>query len=178
MLAAGKPGAGILQAILHLLEQTSALEAGDHDLLDLGFGRCEAVNARAVGHVLEHRLREGVGLLEHHAHACAQLHHIEAGIVDVGLVDLDLTGDAAARNGVIHTVDAAQEGRLAASRRPDEGHHALVGHVDVDVLQRVLVAVVDVDVAGGDLDSLGCTGLGHVLREGLLHGHVHVDPFR
>ena len=151
-------GARILQAVLHLLEQAGTAQAGHHHLLEFGLGVCQTMNARAVRHVLEHRLRERVGLLEDHADARAQLHHIEVRIVDVGVVDLDLARHAAARNGVVHPVDAAQERRLAAARRPDERHDALVGHIDVDVLQGMLVAIVDVDIASNDFGGLRCAG--------------------
>ena len=65
------------------------------DLLQLRLVAGEAVDARAVGDVLEDRLRERIGLLEHHADAGAQLHHVDAGLVDVLAVELDLAGDAA-----------------------------------------------------------------------------------
>src|SRR3546814_10295289 len=41
------------------------------------------MDARPIGDVLIDRLRERVGLLEHHAHKGAKLHHVHAGPVDI-----------------------------------------------------------------------------------------------
>ena len=94
-----------------------------HQRLELGLVAGHAVDARAVGDVLEDRLRERVGLLEHHADAGAQLDHVDARVVDVHAVELDRAGDPRDRDGVVHPVDAAQEGRLAAARRADQRGH-------------------------------------------------------
>src|SRR3546814_2484532 len=61
-----------------------------------------------------------VGLLEHHADARAQLHHIHRRIVDILAVERDRAFDARAGNRVVHAVERAQEGRFAAARRADE----------------------------------------------------------
>ena len=123
------------------------------------------MDARAVGDVLVDRLGERIRLLEHHADAGAQLHHVQRGVVDVLPVDDDLAGDAAALDRVVHAVDAAQEGRLAAARRPDQAVTARSG-MSRRRLQRLLVAVVDVDVLGDDLGSVAaacaCVRLMHI----------------
>ena len=46
-------------------------------LVQLGLALGQAMDARAVGDVLEDRLGERVRLLEHHADAGPQLHHVE-----------------------------------------------------------------------------------------------------
>src|SRR3546814_7602635 len=46
-------------------------------------GGRKAMDARPIGDVLIDRLRERVGLLEHHAHTGAKLHHVHAGPVDI-----------------------------------------------------------------------------------------------
>src|SRR3546814_12925059 len=65
-------------------------------------------------------------------------------------VEGDLAGHAAALDNVVHPIDAAQAGRLAATGRADEGTHLVLVDIDIDVLQGVVVAVVDVDVVGGN----------------------------
>ena len=88
--------------------------------------------------------------------------------VDVLAVDLDLAVDLGARDGVVHPVDAAQEGRLAAARRADEGGDRLVRDVERDVEQRLFVAVEDGDVARGDLGRAGGPdgdSLGHAVGQ-------------
>jgi hypothetical protein len=157
LLAAGQAGAGIVQPVLHLLDQACATQAEVHDLGQVRLALGNAVDARPVGDILEDGLGKRVGLLEHHAHARPELHWIELGVVDVLVVDRDLAGDAATGDRIVHAVDAAQERRLAATRGANEGHHALFGNVDRDVLERVLLGVVDVDIPGHDRPR--CPGL-------------------
>ena len=103
-----------------------APQGGLDDLVHLGLAAGEPVDARAVGDVVVDRLGERVGLLEHHADPGAQLHHVDVGCVDVLAVEADVALDPAAVDGVVHPVEAAQEGRLAAARRADQrGHLAL-----------------------------------------------------
>ena len=132
------------------------LQAGHHDLVEIGFRFREAMDARAIGDVLVDRLRKRVRLLEHHADAGAQLHHVESGIIDVLSVDLDSAGHARDRDGVVHPVDAAQERRLAAPRWADQRGHRPLRDIEVDIEQCALLAVIDVDAArhdfGGALD--------------------------
>ena len=151
----------------------------DHDLLEVGLRSGQAVDARAVGDVLEDRLGEGIGLLEHHADAGAQLHDVEAGVVDVLAVDLDLAGHAAL--GMVSFMRLMQR-RKVDLPQPDGPMKAitpLLGDVDSHVLQRLLVAVEDIDVAGHDLGRLA--GLvprrPHLSRDTALHGHLHATAF-
>src|SRR5205814_2710797 len=50
-----------------------------------------------------------------------------------------------------HPVDGAEEGRFAAAGRPDERGDALGRNVERDAVQRLERAVVEVEVAHGDL---------------------------
>ena len=45
--------------------------------VEIGLALGQAVDARPVGDILVDRLGERIGLLEHHADAGAQLHHVE-----------------------------------------------------------------------------------------------------
>ena len=69
-----------------------------------------------------------------------------------GSTDLSLTscpsisisaGHAAVRDRVVHPVDGAQEGGLAAARWSDKRGDRLLGHVERDIEQRLLLAVED-----------------------------------
>ena len=62
---------------------------------------------------------------------------------------------------VVHAVEAAQEGRLAAARRADHGHDLVAGAVQGDVPEGLLVAIVDIDIAAGHA---------RVVPEPLAHG--------
>ena len=48
---------------------------------------------------------------------------------------------------VVHAVEAAQKGGLAAARRPDHGEHLIAADVEIDVLDGVFVAVVNIHAA-------------------------------
>ena len=71
-----RPVPGLLEPVLHLVPQAGALQARAHDVIEIGAAAGQAVDARAVGDVVVDRLRERVRLLEHHADAGAQLHHV------------------------------------------------------------------------------------------------------
>ena len=58
--------------------------------------------------------------------------------------------DARAGDGVVHAVEAAQQGGLAAAGRADEGGDGVVGDFEIDVEQRLLLAVEGVDVIEAD----------------------------
>ena len=82
-------------------------------------------------------------------------------------VDGDEAGDDGAGDGVVHPVQAAQEGGLAAARVADEGCHRAVADVHGHVLEGVGRPVVDVDAPRGDLRGGGVLHGAHV---------VHVVP--
>ena len=98
-----------------------------------------AAHAQAVRHVLVDRFRERVGLLEHHADAHAHFDRIDLRIQQIGVVRVqqDLALVAVARIQVVHAVEAAQVGRLAAAGRPDQRGDLLLVDRHVDALQRV-----------------------------------------
>src|SRR5690606_36277232 len=62
-------------------------------------------------------------------------------------VERDLGLDAAALDGVVHAVEAPEEGRLAAAGRADQGGDLVALDVEVDAEQRLLASVEDADVA-------------------------------
>ena len=73
-----------------------------------------------------------------------------AGRQDVVPVEHDLALGALLRIEAVHAVEAAQQRRLAAARRADQRRHLPVVEVEVDVLQRLELAVVEVEVPHGD----------------------------
>ena len=72
--------------------------------------------------------------------------------VDVLTVELDVACDAAALYEVVHAVERAQQGALAAAGRADEGGDLVCLDVQVDVVQGVEIAVIQVHVP--DLDFI------------------------
>ena len=109
-----------------------------------------AAHAQAVGDVLEHRLREGIRLLEHHADPHAHLDRIDVAREEIRVVGLqhDLALVAIARIKVVHAVEAAQKRRLAASGRSDQRSDAILVHRQIEVVQRAEVAVVETESLG------------------------------
>jgi hypothetical protein len=67
---------------------------------------------------------------------------------------------AMARVQVVHAVEAAQEGALAAARRADQRGDLVLVDGHVDALERLEVAVIEVEVLGLGLQH------GRVLRQG------------
>src|SRR6202041_2395063 len=70
---------------------------------------------------------------------------------NVGLVEQQLPGGALSRIEIIHPVEYPQQGRLAATGRADERGNAMGTQRDVDVLQRMVFAIVKIQPARGDL---------------------------
>ena len=106
------------------------------------------MGAGTVGHVVVDGHGEGVGLLEDHTDTLAQIGDILAGGVDIlspvqqGAVDLH-NG-----NKVVHPIETAQEGGLAAAGRTNERGDLVLRDLDVDILQRVVFSVIQVEVFG------------------------------
>ncbi len=164
LLATGEPGAWLVEALLHLVPQPGAAQGFLHQRVEFGLARDQPVQARSIGDVLVDRLGEGVGLLEHHAHAGTQGHHVHLRVMDVFVIEQDLSTHPAAVDGIVHAVEATQEGGLAAAGGADEGGHLVLADVDGDVEQRLLLSVEDIDVA--------CTQGHLLLQEGLSHRGV------
>ena len=92
------------------------------DVVQIGSWACACLELQAGGDVVvdRHR-RERVGPLEHHADRAADVDRVDAGAVDVVAVEQDLALHVRAGDDLVHAVERAQEGGLAAARRADEG---------------------------------------------------------
>jgi hypothetical protein len=160
LLATREAHGRVLEAVLHLVPQGGLVER----LLDHRFEIGLALGAqqpRAVGDVVEDRLGERVGLLEHHADAPAHLDRVDPGPVERHTVVVDRALGPGPRDQVVHAVEAAQHGGLATTRRPDEGRDLVLGDVDVDIAHGPEVAVEDADALDLEDDrAAGALGLG------------------
>src|SRR5690606_12974961 len=90
LLAARETGAGLMQAVLHLVEETSLLKAALNDVVKIGLRASQTMNARPIGDVLIDRLRERIRLLEHHADAGTQFHHVDGTVDDGRAIEFDM----------------------------------------------------------------------------------------
>src|SRR5690606_18427849 len=99
------------------------------------------------------RLGERVGPLEHHADAPPHLDRVDVGSVERCAVVVHGALAPGARDQVVHAVQAPQDRRLAAARRPDERGDLVLAHLQRHVPDRPEVAVEGVQV--GDLEHDG-----------------------
>ena len=81
------------------------------------------------------------------------LDRVDPAGIDVLALEQDLAVHPRARHQLVHPVERAQERRLAAAGRPDEGGHRPRLDGEGHALDRLEVAVVDVEVL--DVDALG-----------------------
>ncbi len=154
MLLAARNGHGALfQVVLDLVKQRCPPEGFFHNLVQLG-AAADAMGTRAVGNVVIDGHGEGVGLLEHHAYPFAQQVHIHAGGKDVLPVQMDIAGDAAAGDQVVHPVEGFEQRGLAAAGRPDQGGYLPHGDFHVDIFQRMKGGIVQVHPLDVKLDIL------------------------
>src|SRR5207245_8051468 len=119
LLAAGERDRAVPQPILHFVPERSPAQRTLDRGIELGAGAA-AVHPQPGGDVVVDRHgRERSGPLEHHADAAPQLDRIDTGIVDVLTVEQHFARDPAPLRQLVHAVQAAQEGRLAAPGRAD-----------------------------------------------------------
>ena len=147
LLAAREAERGVLQPVLDLVPERGAAQAGLDALVEAVL---QPERAGPEGDVVVDRLGERVGLLEDHADPAADLDRVDVPGVEILAVIRHGALDGRARDQVVHPVEAADEGRLAAPGRPDERRHGLLVDVDADALQRELAVVGDVQV--GDVE--------------------------
>src|SRR5229473_784137 len=150
LLAARQAQTAGVELVLDLVPQRAAAQRLFDAAVHLGLGNF-LVEADAEGDVLVDRHRKRRRLLEHHADPRPQQIEVETGIEDVGLIQHQLADRALSGIEIVHPVEDAQQGRLAAAGRPDEGGDAMGAKREVDVLQRMVFAVVEIQAARGHL---------------------------
>jgi len=158
-LPAGQRERRVVEAVLDLVPDCRPAQC----LLD-AFGQVALVadpaQAQAVGDVLEHGLRERVRLLEHHADAHPDLDRIDVGPDQVDVVRPQRDRPFVARVGlqVVHPVEAAQKRALAAARWPDQRGHLVLRDHQVDVLERLVRAVPEIELFRARLRTIRLRG--------------------
>jgi hypothetical protein len=122
--------------------------------IGVGLADAPVVELHAGEHVVADRhRRERVRALEHHPDLAADEHGVDARAVEVVAVDEHLAVDAGAGDDLVHAVERADEGRLAAAGGADQRRDRAGLDRERDTLDGEEVAVVDVEVA--DFDALG-----------------------
>ncbi|CEE65186.1 hypothetical protein XAC2852_300002 [Xanthomonas citri pv. citri] len=150
LLATGKTQRALPQLVLDLVPQRALAQGLLDAVLHVGFGQFFVV-ADAVGHVFEDGHRKRHRLLEHHAHLAAQAVHRVLRRQDVFVVQQYLAARFHLRIQRVDAVEDAQQGRLAAAGGTDQRSDALFGDLDVDALERVVLVVIEIQIACGHL---------------------------
>lgn len=105
----GEFEATLVELILDLLKEGSALESRSNLCFDVDVGTVFALDAQAVGDVVEDALREGVRFLEYHSDFPAQCNGVDVLVIDVFPAEREITVDACDVDQIVHPVDRAQE---------------------------------------------------------------------
>ena len=79
-----------------------------------------AIEAQPECDVVVDAHRERIGLLKNHPDIAPDDYGIDAGVIDVLTEKVDVTFEPKPRNHIVHAVEAAQNGALAASRGSDK----------------------------------------------------------
>ena len=131
------------------------------------------VEPHAEGDVVVDRHRERRRLLEHHADAGAQQIEIDVRRENVLAVEHDLALGALIGIEIVHAVEDAQQRRLAAARRADEGRHLALVDGNVMLLSASEFAVIEFEVAALDR-SFSADPPACVVRAAVSHTRCHV----
>ena len=113
-----------MQLILHLVPQRGTLQAVLDDFIQFR-PAADAVQPRAVGDVVVDALRKWIRPLKDHSHPLADFHHVDPLAEDVLAVQQDFPFGARAGRQVRHPVERSQQRGFSASRRADNGGHAM-----------------------------------------------------
>src|ERR1700716_74374 len=177
LLAAGQAEARGIELVLDLVPQRAAAQRLLDAAVHLGSGNL-LVEPDAERDVLIDRHRKRRRLLEHHADPRAQQIEIELGIEHVGLIEHQPAGGALTRIKIVHPVEYPQQRRLSAAGRPDKGGDAVGAERKIDVLQRVVLAIVEIQITHGNLGA-GFGDRRHRRRRtaGNTHGYRNIVHF-
>ncbi len=151
----GQGQRAFLELVLDLVPQGGLVEGFFDEVVH---ALADAVDARSVGDVVVHRLGEGVGFLEHHPDPAAHLDRVDVVGVKIFAVVGDLPGDPRPGHEIVHPIEAAQYGALAAPGWTDHGGDLTAPDRHVDAPDGLVGAVVDTNV--GDLEH----GVGQARR--------------
>src|SRR5260370_29547973 len=111
-------------------------------LYGLGDGNFGAVDSQAVGHVVENGLGERIGALEDHANAAAKSGNVLR--KDALAIEKDFAPEARAADGLVHAVEGAKEGGLAATGRTNERGDFIGGDAHADIEEGLLGAIKEI----------------------------------
>src|SRR5690606_34811945 len=106
-------------------------------------------------HVVVDAHGEWCRLLENHTDLRANQRNIQLGLKKVFSVEQDLTFCALPGIQFEHAVEGAQQGGFAATRWADERRDLVLENRHADVLDRVKIAIVEIQILDVELDAFG-----------------------
>src|SRR5665213_767648 len=171
LLAAGETKRGTLQSVLDLLPQAGALEGALHRLFEVA-AAAPPLQTEAVGDVVEDRHGKGIGSLEEHADTTTQSDHPGWVGRSGHALEKNLAARPVAGDQVVHAVDGPEQRALATAAGADDCRDPTLGGGQVDLAERLEVAVPRVETTR--LDNNLRQGLG-ITRHGGDHIRSHLD---
>ena len=171
-----------MQTRLDLIPQGGPAQGFFHNLIQ-GAATLYTLQAKTISHVLINTLGEWIGLLEHHSHALTQVSNLYRRRINILTVQLYTTLDTNIIDQVVHTIDAAQQGRFSATTWSDKCRYTLARDAHTDIVQCLCFTVVQIKIFHLQADIL-CTGIVNATRTFydtginslcVLHFHIHPD---
>ncbi len=141
-----RPSALSCKTVFRFIPKRGALQAALDSFVEdaLGF---DSRDAQGIDDVFVDGFWKRIGLLEDHSNAAPQSDDLNLLVVYAPPIEKDISFVTHAIDQVVHPVEVSKQRGLAASGRPYEGGHLSLGNVHVDVVERLLLAVVKVEVA-------------------------------
>jgi len=136
--------------VAHFVPQAHVRQASFDDLIQVVVA-AEPQHAWPKGHIVIDRLWEGVRALKDHAHPLPQAHHIVPGLIDLLVVQQYVALQVKRANRIVHAVQAAHKGRLAAARGTDERRDLPLFDLEGDIREHLFAAVKGIEVLGSHL---------------------------
>src|SRR5258705_4930764 len=129
-----------MEVIFRLFPKRGDFERSLYDFVQLAT-IAESVELQSGSDVVVNRhCGERIGLLEHHADPAAKLRG-RGPVIRFDFTDADSSFHARFGDGLVHAIDAADKGRLAATGWADQGRSMIGGDLQVYVVQSLAFAV-------------------------------------
>ena len=108
------------------------------------------MSSRSVRNVIVNTHRERIRLLEYHADTAAQQIDVTV-LIDIPTIEHDVARDTAVFHQIVHAVERTQQRRLAAAGRSDECGDLILLDIQIDIVQGVKIAVMQIHIVNFDL---------------------------
>src|SRR5487761_394992 len=173
LLAAGEAAPVLRELVLDLFPHRRIVQGLVHAIAQLSPADPPR-ETQAERDVFENRHGKGRRLLKDHADAEAQGRDIDRAREDVLPVEQYFPRGTVSRIQGVHAVEDPQQRRFAASRRTDESGDVPVAQSYVDVLERMQVSVIEIEMPRLELEA--GSGLDPLLRANLRLRGAHFRP--